>query len=190
MDLIDKQKAIDKFEPWLKVKGYSEGELNVLKAVLYELRVMPSAQPELDSEALIRTIEMGITATNSNDIYSLGMRNGMRWCKSLIDGVEPKFENYVTSVDDWKELPSAQPYTAEEIDKMQELEAVQMEKAYELGKESAQPEQKKGEWMLGFNNQYLEKYYYCSKCGSRKYEEHKPLDYFCSNCGADMRGSD
>lgn len=54
---------------------------------------------------------------------------------------------------------------------------------------SAQPEQKKGEWMLGFNNQYLEKYYYCSKCGSRKYEEHKPLDYFCSNCGADMRGT-
>ena len=31
------------------------------------------------------------------------------------------------------DLPSAQPYTAEEIDKMQELESVQMEKAYELG---------------------------------------------------------
>lgn len=60
--------------------------------------------------------------------------------------------------------------------------------AYELGRKYAQPEQKKGEWVLGFNNQYLEKYYYCSKCGSRKYEEHKPLDYFCSNCGADMRG--
>ena len=73
------------------------------------LREISSAQPELDSEALIRTIEMGITATNSNDIYSLGMRNGMRWCKSLIDGVEPKFEDYVTSVDDWKKLPSAQP---------------------------------------------------------------------------------
>lgn len=53
---------------------------------------------------------------------------------------------------------------------------------------SKQSEQKKGEWVLWFNNQYLEKYYYCSKCGSRKYEEHKPLDYFCSNCGADMRG--
>ena len=73
------------------------------------LREQPTVQPELDSEALIRTIEMGVTATNSNDIYSLGMRNGMRWCKSLIDGVEPKFEDYVTSVDDWKKLPSAQP---------------------------------------------------------------------------------
>lgn len=38
-------------------------------------------------------------------------------------------------------LPSAQPYTAEEIPKMQELESAQVEKAYELGRESAQPEQ-------------------------------------------------
>lgn len=72
-------------------------------------KYQPPAQPELNSEALIHTIEMGITATNSNDIYSLGMRNCMRWCKSLIDGVEPKFEDYVTSVDDWKELSPAQP---------------------------------------------------------------------------------
>lgn len=43
-DTISRQAAIDKFEPWLKVDGYSEGELNMLKAVLYELRVMPSAQ--------------------------------------------------------------------------------------------------------------------------------------------------
>lgn len=52
---------------------------------------------------------------------------------------------------------------------------------------SAQPEQKKGEWVLGFNSRYLEKYYYCSNCRKRKYEEHKPLDNFCSDCGADMR---
>lgn len=46
-DMISRQVAIDKFEPWLKVSGYSEGELNMLKAVLYELRFLPSAQPEL-----------------------------------------------------------------------------------------------------------------------------------------------
>ena len=39
-----------------------------------------------------------------------------------------------------KDLSSAQPYTAEEIDKMQELEAVQLEKAHELGRESVQSE--------------------------------------------------
>jgi hypothetical protein len=46
-DLISRQAAIDKFEPWLKVSGYSEGELNMLKAILYELRFMPSVQPEI-----------------------------------------------------------------------------------------------------------------------------------------------
>ena len=47
-DLISRQSALDKFEPWLKVDGYSEGELNMLKAVLYELRVMPSTPPDLN----------------------------------------------------------------------------------------------------------------------------------------------
>lgn len=45
-ELINKQTAIDKFEPWLKVEGYSEGELNMLKAILCELRELPSAQAE------------------------------------------------------------------------------------------------------------------------------------------------
>ena len=46
-DLISRQAAIDKFESWSKVVGYSEGELNIIKAVLYELRSMSSAQPEV-----------------------------------------------------------------------------------------------------------------------------------------------
>lgn len=45
-DVIYRQAAIDKFEPWLKVKGYNEGELNMLKAVLYELKCLPSAEPK------------------------------------------------------------------------------------------------------------------------------------------------
>lgn len=52
----------------------------------------------------------------------------------------------------------------------------------------AQPKSRTGEWTLGFDNRYMEKYYFCSCCGCRKYGEHEPLDYFCSNCGADMRG--
>ena len=43
-DLISRQAAIDVFEPWLKVKCYSIGELNMLKAVLYELQLLPSAK--------------------------------------------------------------------------------------------------------------------------------------------------
>lgn len=60
--LISLKAAIDKFEPWLKVEGYSEGELNMLKAVLYELRAMPPAQPELiEKVAYIRGFEQGRT---------------------------------------------------------------------------------------------------------------------------------
>lgn len=42
-DVIYRQDAIDKFEPWLKVKGYNDGELNMLKVVLDELKCLPSA---------------------------------------------------------------------------------------------------------------------------------------------------
>ena len=49
-----------------------------------------------------------------------------------------------------------------------------------------QPERKMGKWTLGFDNIYMEKYYYCSRCGCRKYGRHEPIDYFCSNCGAKM----
>ncbi len=45
-DLISRQALLDKFEPWLKVKDYNDGELNMLKAILYEIRFMRSAQPK------------------------------------------------------------------------------------------------------------------------------------------------
>lgn len=48
---------------------------------------------------LINKITIGILATTGNDAYSCGMRNGMKWCKSLLDGEEPDFE----------EVPSVQP---------------------------------------------------------------------------------
>lgn len=51
---------------------------------------------------------------------------------------------------------------------------------------SIQSELKTAKWTLRFDNRYIEKYYYCSHCGGRKYGEYEPLDYFCSNCGAKM----
>ena len=55
---------------------------------------LPSAQTDL-----ITKIQNGIKATDADDVYSCGMRNGMRWCISLIDDKEPLYEN----------CPSAQP---------------------------------------------------------------------------------
>ena len=45
------------------------------------------------SENLIEKIKFGIEASNINDDYTTGLRNGMRYCLSLIDGKEPEFES-------------------------------------------------------------------------------------------------
>ena len=54
-DCISRQALLDKFEPWLKVKDYNDGELNMLKAILYEIRFMRSAQPETATVTIGRT---------------------------------------------------------------------------------------------------------------------------------------
>ena len=41
---------------------------------------------------LIEDIEFAIEASNTNDNYMTGLRNGMRYCLALIDGKEPEFE--------------------------------------------------------------------------------------------------
>lgn len=89
-DLISRKAAIAKFEPWLKVEGYSEGELNMLKAVLYELTVMPSAQPSLygykiEHLAYIAKVmeKEGVTAEYAvrtfDDMIRLGPFLGASW---------------------------------------------------------------------------------------------------------------
>ena len=54
-DLISRQALLDKFEPWIKVKDYNDGELNMLKAILYEIRFMRLAQPETATVTIGRT---------------------------------------------------------------------------------------------------------------------------------------
>lgn len=44
-------------------------------------------------EKLIDAIDFVIKATGSQDDYCMGMRNGMRYVKSLIDGKEPQYES-------------------------------------------------------------------------------------------------
>ena len=43
-------------------------------------------------QRMIDAIGFAIKATDSQDDYSMGMRNGMRYVKSLIDGKEPQYE--------------------------------------------------------------------------------------------------
>ena len=49
-------------------------------------------QEQTRDKKLIDDIDFAIKATGSQDDYSMGMRNGMRYVKSLIDGKEPQYE--------------------------------------------------------------------------------------------------
>lgn len=53
-------------------------------------------QPDTDKRELVRTITAGIIATSTKDVYSCGMRNGMRWCRALLTEDAPKFEDAST----------------------------------------------------------------------------------------------
>ena len=82
----------------------------------------------------------------------------------------------VDAMTDWairtiKDLPPVKPqYTDDEIQKMQDLEQAEIQKAYELGKAE---EPKTGHW----------KHNKCDVCGASR----PPLfDYYCPNCGAMM----
>ena len=53
---------------------------------------------------------------------------------------EEKYRQYIEIEKALERLPSAQQYTDEEIQKMQDMEQAQLDKAFELGREDAQPE--------------------------------------------------
>lgn len=62
-----------------------------------KIRDLPPVKPKEKTRAnqdekMIDDIDFAIKATDSQDDYSMGMRNGMRYVKSLIDGKEPQYE--------------------------------------------------------------------------------------------------
>lgn len=100
-------------------------------------------------------------------------------------------------------LPSAQPFTAEQIQTMQELESAQVEKAYELGK----ADRPTGHWVDDDEQQILmkkfiekgENWKVCNICGAgmrvgAKYDTdeqyHDFFHNYCPNCGARMEGEE
>lgn len=50
-------------------------------------------QEQTRDEKIIDAIDHAIKATDSQDDYGMGMRNGMRYVKYLIDGKEPQYES-------------------------------------------------------------------------------------------------
>ena len=86
-------------------------------------------------------------------------------------------KRWVKSVD----LPTAQPFTSEQIQIMQELEAAQVEKAYELGK----ADRPTGHWIENDNGTFS-----CSNCQSRIPKEQHHYARHCLYCGARMESEE
>lgn len=82
-DLINRQAALDIFKPWLEVKGYSEGELNMLRAVIYELESMPGTSAWISvKDKLPKIGESVITC------YTSEMMNGEKYRDIDLDFVD------------------------------------------------------------------------------------------------------
>ena len=80
---------IASFGKWQWANGFN----TALTAARVQLKNLPSAEPELNKQELIRTMNAGIIATSTEDVYSCGMRNGIRWCRALLEDNPPKFED-------------------------------------------------------------------------------------------------
>ena len=153
-DLIDRKKIKAKFEPWLKVQGYSESELNMLKAVLYEITVMPSAQPDVPD-------------TNVGDMIS--RQAAIDTVRSYYDECDEREESIEERIE---RLPSANTDLSDFSDKLWAA-------AYERGKAEAV---RHGHWIFGntlghswmkcseclvSQNGQTATYTYCPNCGAR-----------------------
>jgi hypothetical protein len=109
------QKAFEKIKERLKEASYSAKILTAeCKYVNLDRAVeIVNQVAEEYKDKLIKDIEFGIKASNADDTYTIGLRNGMRWCLSLLDGKEPIFED-CNSNDGWipcsERLPSREEY--------------------------------------------------------------------------------
>ena len=125
---------------------------------------------------IIRQGEQEPTAEYSSDVISR---------QAAIDAIEPTLKSIlqgnsykaVNVMDKIRDLPSAQPFTSEQIQTMQELESAQVEKAYELGK----ADRPTGHWIENDNGTFS-----CSNCQSWIPKEQHHYARHCLYCGARM----
>ena len=141
MDLIRRDAVIDKINERQRKLIYCFGFENDMVKIMDIARNIVLAVPSAQTD-LITDIQNGIKATNADDAYSCGMRNGMRWCISLIDGKEPLYEN----------CPSAQ----------QERKKGKWVEKEQFGIEHIQCDQC-GHWFLG---EHLIRRSFCPNCGA------------------------
>ena len=128
---------------------------------------LPSAQPERKTDGDT------ISRQSATDAIEPTL-------KSILQGNSFKAVNVMDKI---RDLPTAQPFTEEQIQTMQELESAQVEKAYELGK----ADRPTGRWHIepGIGC-------FCSKCSFDIGNDLDFMEYvhYCPNCGARMESDE
>lgn len=66
-------------------RAYANGWNDCNSAWIDVVKDLPSAQPENNKQELIRAMNAGIIVTDAKDVYSCGFRNGIRWCRALLE---------------------------------------------------------------------------------------------------------
>ena len=79
------------FDP-ITGETYTESRNDMDKTTIDACKGAIELLEQIREEKMIDAIDFAIKATDSQDDYSMGMRNGMRYVKSLIDGKEPQYE--------------------------------------------------------------------------------------------------
>ena len=158
-DLISRQAVLD-LAYTIKTDDYSDNQLLDIVEV-DDIKALPPVKPQPCEDAISRQvfdeIKELMTDVNGDTVYAVRM-------------------SYI------RQLPPVKPsYTDAELDKMQELEQAQIQKAYELGQE----DRPTGHW------RHYEGMLTCSECGAEYYDD--IMEYCgddvpkcCPDCGAKM----
>ena len=100
-DMISRQDALSFLRNWERVKDYSWGERNIIKATINEIESLPSAQPDVPD-------------TNVGDLISReAMGDALN--RIRVSKNETFYSFYQKALDELCKLPSAQPETAKRI---------------------------------------------------------------------------
>ena len=177
-DVISRQAAIDavgKAMPQLTTPdgcGEFDHEIQIADEAFSDcmkiINDLPSAQPDVPD-------------TNVGDIISR---------QAVIEALHTRFRDGFDGDKWWNSthvlaaiegLSTAQPFTEEQIQTMQELESAQIEKAYELGK----ADRPTGHWIKNDNGTFS-----CSNCQSWIPEEQHHYARYCLYCGARMESEE